>query len=65
MGDRYSLQPNCFVCGQNLEKDQALPLFMAPGESIDLPCSKCGIVWRFWIEIKINQKKIGVQKRKS
>lgn len=63
MSDRFSLQPNCSVCGTNLDEDEdGQILMMAVGESIDLTCSQCGIVWRFWMEAKTNQKKIGQKK---
>jgi len=63
MGDRFSLQPKCSVCGYNLEEDQEQLLLMAPGEFIDLTCPKCGTEWRFWIEVKTNQKKLGLKKK--
>jgi len=62
MSDRFSLQPNCSACGTNLENKEHLML-MAPGEFIDLTCPKCGTAWRFWIEVKTNQKKIGIKNR--
>jgi predicted RNA-binding Zn-ribbon protein involved in translation (DUF1610 family) len=63
MSDRFSLQPNCSVCGTDLNRNE--PMLMLPvGESIDLTCPKCGIVWRFWLEVKTNQKKVGEKKIK-
>lgn len=64
MSDRFSLQPNCSVCGTNLDNESKynMPLMMAVGESIDLTCPKCGIVWRFWMNVTTNQKKIGQKK---
>jgi len=66
MSDRFSLNPSCSVCGTDLDKDDEYGqiLMMAVGESIDLTCPKCGIVWRFWIEAKTNQKKISEKKQK-
>lgn len=67
MSDRFSLQPNCSVCGTDLdpEDENNFPLMMAVGESIDLTCPKCGIVWRFWLEVVTQQKKIGQKKLKK
>lgn len=64
MSDRFSLQPNCSICGADLDKDDEYgqKLMMAVGESIDLTCSKCGTVWRFWLEVVTCQKKIGQKK---
>lgn len=61
MSDRFSLQPNCSVCGTNLEKnnEQEQMLMMPVGDFLDLTCPKCGIIWRFWIEVVTRQKKIG------
>lgn len=65
MSDRFSLRPNCSTCGINLDKDDEYGqiLMMPVGESIDLTCPKCGTVWRFWLEIKTNQKKISIKKK--
>lgn len=67
MSDRFSLQPNCSVCGTDLGKDDEYgQMLMIPvGEFIDLACPKCGIVWRFWIEVVTRQKKIGQKKIKK
>ena len=61
MSDRFELKADCSVCGIDLNKsDEYGQILMMPvGESIDLTCPKCGIVWRFWLEVKTNQKKIG------
>ena len=64
MSDRFSLQPNCSICGTDLESEEDQMLMMPVGEFIDLTCPKCGIVWRFWIEIVTRQKKIGVKTKK-
>lgn len=67
MSDRFSLQPNCSVCGTDLDKgneyDQTL--MMPVGEFVDLTCPKCGTAWRFWIEVVTRQKKIGQKKIKT
>ena len=57
--DKFLLKPNCSVCGVNLNKDKSQELFLSLGESVDLTCPSCGVVWRFWLEIATNQKKIG------
>jgi len=65
MSDRFKLQANCSGCGTDLNKadEYGQMLMMAVGESIDLTCPKCGTVWRFWIEVNTNQKKIEAKKR--
>ncbi len=50
---------NCSVCGKDLCDDKENQVFMPIGEFLDLTCQKCGVVWRFWIEIATRQKKIG------
>lgn len=66
MSDKFQLQANCSVCGADLNKDEnGQMLMMAVGESIDLTCPKCGIVWRFWIEVVTCQKKIGKKNPKK
>jgi len=62
MNGIYSLQPNCSVCGINLNKNGQI-LMIPVGKYINLTCPKCGIIWRFWIQVTTNQKKIG-QKQK-
>lgn len=62
MSDRFLLQPNCSACGTSLEDISNLMIMMSVGESADLTCPKCGTIWRFWIEIEANQKKIGKKK---
>lgn len=65
MSDRFSLQPNCSICGTDLDQDESGQMLMMPiDESIDLTCPKCGVVWRFWIEAATRQKKIGQKKIK-
>ena len=59
MSDKFLLKPNCSVCGVDLCGDDENQLFMPIGEFLDLTCQKCGVVWRFWIEIATRQKKIG------
>jgi len=65
MSDRFKLQANCSVCNTDLNKadEYGQMLMMAVAESIDLTCPKCGTVWRFWLEVKTNQKKIGIKKK--
>ncbi|MFZ5559390.1 MAG: hypothetical protein ACOZAL_01185 [Patescibacteria group bacterium] len=64
MSDRFLLKAICSECGSDLNKgDEYGQRFMlAVGDSIDLTCPECGIVWRFWMDIGHRQKKIG-QKR--
>jgi len=65
MSDRFKLQANCSVCSTDLNKadEYGQMLTMAVGESIDLTCPKCETIWRFWIEVNTNQKKIEAKKR--
>lgn len=62
MGDSYRLKAKCLACGHDLEKDQDFPLFVPPGESVNLTCEKCGAVWKFSVKVKIEQKKLGRKK---
>lgn len=64
MSDRFLLKANCSVCGTDLNdtsEEDGQCLFLGVGESIDLKCLKCGIRWRFWIEAKTNQKRLGIK----
>ena len=59
--DRFLLKANCSVCGKDLNKpddETGQRLFLAVGESIDLECPKCGILWRFCQSITTNQKRL-------
>lgn len=58
MGDSYRLKAKCLACGHDLEKDQDLPLFVPPGESVKLTCEKCKAVWKFSVEVEIKQKRL-------
>lgn len=63
MSDRFSIHPNCSVCGTDLDDNEyGMMLMMPVGEFIDLACPKCGIMWRFWLEVSTQQKKIGQKK---
>lgn len=68
MATKYSLNANCSNCGTDLNEpdpETGQFLMMETGESIDLTCPKCGVIWRFWIEPITQQKKIGEKKIKK
>ena len=63
MSDRFLLRPNCSICGADLGKND-VPLMLAIGDVINMTCPKCKTVWRFWLQIVTNQKKVGERKKK-
>lgn len=43
-------------CKEDFDPDGMLAL--PSGGSVDLKCSKCGAVWKFWVSTQLNQKLI-------
>ena len=56
MSERYFYpgQFTCMYCKTDLDPEGTLGL--AAGDNIDLPCSTCGAVWKFFTYVQLNLK---------